>query len=250
MKVVVSLTTIPSRFKYTSVIVKSLCGQACHEVWLNIPKKYNRFPEWDGSIPPEFINLDPKFKLNIMDKDYGPGTKFIGPALQLDPDDIIIYVDDDTNYSPKLATNLLKWWKTDQVSAWGLSGFLFKNYFKGQYPRQHGAEVDVLEGYGGVLVKAGWVQKVLPEFEELLEVTWHDDMILCNLLSKLGIPRRTLFTPDMNLTDISQYQYGFESDALHYVAGGSHTENNKKILKGFIDKGKMYYSFNVASLEN
>ena len=138
----------------------------------------------------------------------------------------------------------MRWWNTDRKSAWGLSGFKFENYFKGHYPRQHGEPLDVLEGYGGVLVKAGWVQDVLPEFKELLEVTWHDDMILCNLLEKHGVPRKTVFVDECNLGQVQQYQYGFEQDALHHIAGeGGHMSNNLKILKSFEDKGKLYYKF-------
>jgi hypothetical protein len=182
--------------------------------------------------------------MNTVCEDLGPGTKFLGPAQHLDPEDLIVYVDDDTNYDPKLVTNLLKWWNTDRTSAWGLSGFTFENYFKGHYPRQHGASVDVLEGYGGVIVKAEWIQKILPEFRELLSVTWHDDMILCNLLEKHSVPRKTVCIQECNLGQIQQYQYGFEADALHHIAGeGGHPVNNLKILKAFEDKGKLYYNY-------
>lgn len=244
MKVIVSLTTIPTRFDKLESVLPCLLDQACHEVWLNIPLKYNRFPDWDGQVP-DFSKFGPKLVVNRDCEDLGPGTKFLGPAQHLDADDIIVYVDDDTNYDTKLVLNLLKWWKTDQTSAWGLSGFNFETYFQKFFPRQHGVPLDVLEGYGSVLVKAGWIQKVAPEFKELLEVTWHDDMILCNLFEKYGINRKTIFVPEFNLGNaLRQFQYGFESDALHNVAGeGGHMANNLKILKNFEDKGKLYYKF-------
>lgn len=244
MKLVISLTSIPSRFDKLGPILFGLTFQTCHEIWLNIPRKYTRFPDWDGEVPESLYNISPKVIINRDCDDFGPGTKFIGPALKLLPEDLIIYVDDDTAYDAHLATNFLKWHKHDPTSAWGLSGFTFENYFKGNYPRKHAAEVDVLEGYGGVIVKAGWIQQVLSEFKELLEVTWHDDMILCNLLEKAGIKRRTIFTSECNITKMQQYNYGFSADALHKLAGqGGHPENNKKILKFFEDKGKLYYSY-------
>ena len=247
MKVIVSLTSVPSRFNKLPLIVENLLKQACHEVWINIPSKYNRFPDWDQKIPTELYNLGPKVVVNEGCEDFGPGTKFLAPAVKLLPEDLIVYLDDDTNYDPKLVTNLLRWWNTDRTSAWGLSGFKFENYFQGHYPRQHGASVDVLEGYGAVIVKAEWIQKILPEFKELLEVTWHDDMILCNLLEKHGINRKTLFVQECNLGQIQQYQFGFDSDALHHVAGeGGHPANNLKILKGFEDKGKLYYNYKCS----
>ena len=248
MKVVVSLTSIPSRFDKLVPILYGLTLQACHEVWLNIPRSYTRFPDWDGQIPESLYTISPKVVINRDCDDFGPGTKFIGPALKLLPDDLIIYVDDDTAYDSKVAVNLIKWHKTDPASAWGLSGFSFENYFKNSFPRQHGVPLDVLEGYGSVIVKAKWVQDALPEFKELLDVTWHDDMILCNLLAKMGIKRKAVFTPECNLSHVQQYNYGFGGDALHVVAGtGGHQANNAKILQQFKDKDKLYYTYTGCS---
>lgn len=246
MKVVISLTTIPSRFDKLGPVLHGLTRQACHEIWLNIPRRYTRFPDWDGQVPADLHSIDQKIVINRDCGDFGPGTKFIAPALKLLPDDLIIYVDDDTEYNSWVAKNLLKWHLTDTKSAWGLSGFKFENYFKDHYPRQHGVPVDVLEGYGAVIVKAKWVQDALPEFKELLDVTWHDDMLLCNLLEKAGVQRKTVFTPDCHLGCARQYDYGFASDALHVVAGpGGHKENNMKILKDLELKGKLYYKYTV-----
>jgi hypothetical protein len=246
MKVVVSFTTIPPRMKYLENIIAPLMLQTCHEVWVNIPQKYNRFPDWDGQLP-DLSRFGSKLKINRDCEDLGPGTKFMGPAPFLEPDDLIVYVDDDTSYEPKLVTNLLKWFMTDTKSAWGLSGFSFEPYFKGHFPRQHGVPYDVLEGYGSVVVRAGWLQKVLPEFKELLEVTWHDDMLLCNLFEKHGIKRKTVYVPDCNVGQIKQYQYGFEADALHHIAGaGGHMSNNMQILKNLEHKGKNYFNFKCS----
>jgi len=245
MKVIISLTSIPSRFDKLETVLAPLLSQACHEIWLNIPPSYKRFPEWDGKVPERLFTLDPKVKINLDCEDIGPGTKFIGPAKHLDPEDLIVYLDDDTNYDQKLVTNLLKWHRVDSKSAWGLSGFNFETYFKGVFPRQHGVPLDVLEGYGSVIVKAGWIQKITPEFKELLEVTHHDDMILSNLFEKYGIDRKTVYVPECHLGHIQQREYGFGPDALHNAWGG-HVQNNQKILKGFEDKGKNYFKYKCS----
>lgn len=241
MKVIVSLTSIPSRFDKLGPILESLTRQTCHEVWLNIPRKYNRFPEWDGQVP-EFSH--PKVVLNRDCDDFGPGTKFIGPALKLLPDDLIVYVDDDTAYDDRLVTNLLKWHQTDTKSAWGLSGFTFENYFKGQFPRQHGAPLDVLEGYGSVIVKADWIQKILPEFMELRdEAKFADDIVLSNLLHGLNINLRTVFAPDCHIGLINQDQIGFGPDALHHQVEGGHKENYRRVIQSLDHKGKNYFDY-------
>jgi hypothetical protein len=244
MKVIISLTSIPSRFKYLQGIVTRLEQQTCHEVWVNIPPTYNRFPDWDQVVPPIFGT---KLKVNRDCEDLGPGTKVIGPASHLDPEDLIVYLDDDTNYDPKLVTNLLKWWRTDPNSAWGLSGFDFENYFQRRYPRSHGMSVDVLEGYGAVLVKAKWIHNLVSEFKELREeAKAADDVILSNLLTKQGIKLKTIYVPDCHVGTIQQLGFGFDQDALHHQFEGGHHENYAKVLKRLEDKGKSYFSYKCS----
>ena len=235
-KVIVSLTSIPSRFEKLPAIVEALSQQMCHEIWVNIPKKYTRFPEWDGQVPD--LGSDSKVKLNRPSEDWGPGTKFIGPALASDAD-LIVYVDDDTVYDQRLVMNLLKWHRTDPESAWGMSGFKFEDYFKGQYPRVHGEPLDVIEGYGGVIVKAEWIRNLIPEFKELLAVTPMDDIIASNLFAKAGIKCKTIHTAEFHIgMALQQLEYGFGPDALHTIG---HTANNVKILENFSSLGKNYF---------
>lgn len=244
MKVVVSLTTIPPRLGKLSHVLHGLVCQACHEVWINIPKKYSRFPDWDGQVP-DFSNFGPKLVVNRDCEDLGPGTKFFGPAAHLDPEDLIVYLDDDTIYDSRLVTNLIKWWRTDTKSAWGLSGFDFENYFKCHFPRTHGVPLDVLEGYGSVLVKAGWIQAALPEFIELrAEATAADDIIISNLLAKQNVRLKTVYVQDCHVGHLQQLQHGFESDALHRQTVGGHQENYRNVLKSLEFKGKFYYKIN------
>ena len=247
MKVVISLTSIPSRFISLPIVIDRLTHQTCHEIWLNIPKSYNRFPEWDKSFPLDFFNFGSKLKINCECEDLGPGTKVIAPAQHLDPEDIIVYLDDDTNYDPKLVMNLLKWFKTDEKSAWGLSGFTFDNYFQKRYPRQHGLPMDVLEGYGAVIVKAGWIQKLTEEFKELREeARAADDVILSNLLTKQGVTLRTVYTAECHIGHIQQLPYGFGPDALHHQFQGGHHENYLNVLKSLEVKGKSYFKYRCS----
>jgi hypothetical protein len=240
-KVIVSLTSIPSRFEKLPAIVEALTQQMCHEIWVNIPKKYTRFPDWDGQVPD--LGSNSKVKLNRPSEDWGPGTKFIAPALTSDAD-LIVYVDDDTIYDQRLVMNLLKWHMTDPESVWGMSGFNFKDYFKGQYPRVHGEPLDIIEGYGGVIVKAEWIRNFVSEFKELLAVTPMDDIIASNLFAKAGIKLKTVHTTDFHIgMALQQLQYGFGPDALHAVG---HTENNAKILESFADLGKNYFKDSTA----
>ena len=244
MKVVLSLTTIPSRIEKAIEIANENLMQGCHEIWINVPHTYNRFPDWSGEIPE--ISC-PKIMLNRC-KDYGPATKVFGPAMLLQPDDIIVYIDDDTHYDIRLVTQLLRHYMTDPTSAWGLSGFNIEMYFKGIYPRAHGQAVDVIEGYGGVLVRAGWIQSIHADFVRLQEeAKFADDVVISNLLQKIGVKRRTVFVPECHIGLIQQKAYGFDQDALHNQVDGGHKANYMNVLASLLKKGENYLE-NVQSI--
>lgn len=120
MDKIISLTSIPTRFKYLSETIDSLIKQnACNEIRLNIPKKYRRFPDWDGSIP--------KFpsKVNIVrcEEDLGPATKILPTALDHKNSDIqILFCDDDGIHPNNWARNLFELQQTmpdKAIATWG-----------------------------------------------------------------------------------------------------------------------------------
>lgn len=247
MKLILSLTSIPPRFSKLPELTENLRQQICNEIWVNIPKTYKRFPEWDGVFP--WTDLGPKVIINRDCEDLGPGTQALGPIFKTDAD-IIVYVNDDTYYEPKMTLNLVKWFSTTSNCVWGLSGFDFETYFRAHYPRQHGVPIDVLESYGAVISKPEWLRNLYDEFVELSAITWNDDILLANLYEKHGIQRKTVFTPDCNLGQLNQQAYGFGDDALHHLAAkesgipeNTHAHNNKLILKNLEDKGKNYFSY-------
>ena len=247
MKLILSLTSIPTRFDKLPPLIEHLKQQGPYEIWVNIPQKYKRFPDWDGIFP--WTDLGENVVINRDCDDWGPGTQAMGPIAKTDAD-LIVYVNDDTLYHPDMTKQLMIWQSVDARSAWGLSGFNFENYFKGQYPRTHGIPVDVLESYGAVIAKVSWLKTIFPEFVELSAVTWNDDILISNLFQKHNIPRKTVYTTECNLGQLKQLEYGFGTDALHHLAAEAsgttaltHTENNKKILMDLDNLGKNYYKF-------
>lgn len=251
MKVILSITSIPTRFQYLKPFVDHLKEiKGCEEIWVNIPMKYKRFPEWDGVFP--YATFGERVIINRDCEDLGPGTQAMGPIGKTDAD-MILYVNDDTLYRDDMGLHLLECFDNEGgQSVWGLSGFNFESYFRGVYPREHGQPVDVLESYGSCLAKTEWLEKILPEFRELYAVTWNDDMLLSNLYEKYGIKRRTCCTRECNLGQLRQLNYGFGDDALHYLAAKdsgteapNHTENNKKILRDLKSIGKNYFKYEI-----
>ena len=243
MKIIVSLTTIPPRFEYIPEVIIGLKKLVdIGEIWLNVPRVYKRFPDWDGTVP--WSGDDLGITLNRDCEDVGPGTAAFGPLGKTEAS-IVIIVDDDTTYPDGLIPSLWECHSEDGCSsAWGLSGFNFDTYMVGQYPREHKMRVDVLEGYGGCLYRMEWLDMIFEEYKDLLDVTTADDMLISNLLTKHGIDRYTMKLDDCNLSHLKQLDYGFKDDAFHnMIAGGSHVKNNMRILDQLEKIGKKYFTY-------
>jgi hypothetical protein len=95
-----SLTTIPSRIREVSLTIDSLIKQTKkpEKIFLNIPYKYERFPE--QVISTKYLEKLNNFKnLEIVRcEDFGPGTKLMGSINNLEKYSHIVLVDDDHVY--------------------------------------------------------------------------------------------------------------------------------------------------------
>jgi len=115
-KYIISLTTIPSKFENIHFCINSLLKQniQVEKIIIHIPKVYNfRFDNL--SIPQEqinkFLQIYSKYNvyINLLDTDYGPGTKLLGlyhtNLIKFDDsllNTYILIVDDDLIYKPHM----------------------------------------------------------------------------------------------------------------------------------------------------
>ena len=241
MKKIISLTSIPSRFKTLPAIVYDLeKHQDIDEIWVNIPYKYNRFPDTEVVLPD--FSLCSKVVINRC-IDYGPGTMYMGPANSDKCDaDIVIVVNDDTKYPSNLTSKLVELYESDH-SCWCLSGFRVDEYVKnngqvGRYDKQY---IDVTESYGGVILDMKWLRDMKDLFLDFYKLTYNDDIIISNLLSKMNITKKSICDQTMNISVIRQYSYGMGEDALFQNNGeGSHVENNKRVFKTLEEMNMLY----------
>jgi hypothetical protein len=242
MKTIISLTSIPSRFSTLPAIVYDLeKHQDIDEIWVNIPYTYNRFPNVDVIVP----NFQSCSKV-IINRciDYGPGTMYMGPATSEKCDaDLVIVVNDDTKYPNNLSSKLIELYKQDQ-SCWCLSGFRINEYINnnGRINRYHMDNIDVTESYGGVILDMKWLRNMKDVFLDFYKLTYNDDIIVSNLLSKMGISRKSICDMTLNIGMIKQYSYGMGPDALFQNNGeGTHVENNKRVFKMLHEKKLSYF---------
>jgi hypothetical protein len=125
--IIVSLTTIPTRFPCLHTTIDSILSQTIQPdvVVIHIPTNYNNY-SYDHKTIPTFSS--DKVIINNNVKDYGPATKLLGLRdfdiyKEMNDDDIIIVVDDDRIYNENLIKNMLNYHKiypdkTLTVSGW------------------------------------------------------------------------------------------------------------------------------------
>lgn len=225
-KIVCNLTTIPSRFKYIPKIVENLKSHHIFDdIVIHVPKVYQRFKDYTHpEILPEYFH--------IVDTDYGPGTRIV-----YGQGDIVVYCDDDTQYSHATSLRLVEKF-LETGSCCGTSGFRFEKYFQGDFSKTDGESVQVIEGYGMVVCDPKWIDTLREEFKELHVHTYNDDMIFSTLLEKIHVKKQVFVSHGKDV----QLEYGFGKDALHYNNGeNTHVMNNKRILKTFRELDKMYF---------
>ena len=78
---IISLTSIPPRFGGLGPALGSLADQGADAVWLWIPHTYDRFPDWDGTLP----DVPAGITIRRCETDHGPATKSIPALKQLAP---------------------------------------------------------------------------------------------------------------------------------------------------------------------
>ncbi len=177
-RVVVSLSTIPSRVDKIQSTIDSIWNQSYKptEIALNIPWKFKRKnEEYDESKFPKNVTI-------YRCEDLGPATKFVPTALREDSETIIIYIDDDAEYQKDFIENLVKKQPGKLVTE-----SLSSDYYGMDY---------IVEGVYGVCVDNSLVDKaLLREYIEKYmtheECISCDDYVISQYFKQLNVPRDT-----------------------------------------------------------
>lgn len=202
-EVVVTLTTIPSRLasNYDCNIkscLESLLNQTFqnYEVHLNIPYIYNPTGE-EYNIPDwlyELADLNHKLKI-FRGQDYGSITKIVDTLKRIqDPECIIITADDDLIYHKEMVQeqykNQRERFNNCAVGYDGMSSLdnVFRdirNHYVTSVPCN--VRVNVLQHYKTVSYKRSYFENDF--FEEFIDKSWADDIIVSAYMGKRGITK-------------------------------------------------------------
>ncbi|OWU84113.1 hypothetical protein ATO6_13680 [Oceanicola sp. 22II-s10i] len=225
---IISLSTIPSRFNQIGPTLRCLLNQTvkADRIIVYVPKTYARFPDYDGSLPevPEGVEV------HVCDTDYGPATKALPAVREFKGQDVdIIFCDDDVLYprdwtarfvrmrrqrpNEAIATDgtearddapatmerehqpraLRLWRKTDPFFQTRRFKRWIMTRLTGRPQPAPGRRAHLRSGYVDIVLGHGGVM-VRPEFfdEDAYDIPWElrsvDDVWLAGQMGKNGVP--------------------------------------------------------------
>jgi len=157
MRVVVTLTTIPTREESVVQTIQSLHAGTVKPdaIYVNLPEWYPRFKcAPDPHVEPILKSLG--VTVNRC-KDYGSLTKVIPTlSLETDPDTLLVIVDDDVRYQPRFLEGLMKGHEEFKCPV-GYSGIAYPETVLRHYGHLrfhvfygHGTRTEILECAFGV----------------------------------------------------------------------------------------------------
>jgi hypothetical protein len=215
-QLIISLTSIPPRFPYLRETLASLLNQQADVAAVNIyiPRRYRRFEFSDTDVP-SFL---PGVNVRLCDTDYGPATKVLPAALEYRGQDVrILFCDDDKVYDPQWAQRFVDCSDRHPDCCIVEEGGDVYNYSDHNHSgtmqprssrRQKGIDyrlkrllslgtwkprknvgsgyVDMLEGWGGVLVRPGFFTDAAFDIPDILWMV--DDIWLSGQLAVNQVP--------------------------------------------------------------
>jgi hypothetical protein len=213
---IVTLSSIPPRFGELGPVLHSMLRQRlpAEQIILYIPRRYRRFPEWDGALPdvPEGISL------RLVDEDYGPATKVLPAVREFVGHHVdILFGDDDMIYDSRWTQRFSEMRKRHPTACITESAYDFPNVAPELRPADRRPRIaagtrswperiagtfrhrrrvrkrfedsgyaDILLGYAGALVRPAFFGD---EAFDIPDILWTvDDVWLSGHLEVNGIP--------------------------------------------------------------
>jgi GT2 family glycosyltransferase len=206
-RVMVSMTTIPSRLPHCTHALDRLLGQSVtdFDLELYLPEVCARTGE-HYQVPPELSGYGGKLAVRRIATDYGPATKLLGPlAMVLERGDedrrAVITVDDDVLLEPHAIEELLDAATRHPHTALGFMGVSGGHFVHAEAVAANGLShvpVDVLGGYRAVLYPVDVLDRSLfadlDALSERVGPFLDDDHLIGWNLARRGIPRAVVAT--------------------------------------------------------
>ena len=263
-KIIVSITTSPSRILMMEPVIISLLKQTYPPtlIRINIPKIFKRTKE-NYKIP-IFITNNPKIKIFQYEQDYGPIMKFLPTIIDYKNDNnkVIIYGDDDVVFLPKTIETYLKFIIINPNNVYCLSGITYNTLDNWTQPSNTNNiidKIDIPEGYMSVCCKSNILEntsciiKYYNIVKENKDCFQSDDLIIGNFFSINNINIYAIKTKDVNFnkwwSSKCELSYGNLNDGLKNMNNGGHKNTYKRVIM-FLYEHKLLNNKHIRLINN
>jgi len=209
MKLIVSISTIPSRIDYLEPVIVSLTEQslAPDEIHIQLPKFSDK--EHCGYVVPSFFEKFMNLHVKWHDKDLGSSTKWFYPVKYLSEEEqtILVIADDDCLYGHNslarlvekitAANNISFCFTGGQLSrrpeivrSFQVNPRIIKNSITIISENERDVKVDTVQGFSLFIVRPYWFRSF--DFSKVDFLDWlslNDDIVVSGMLEFLSISR-------------------------------------------------------------
>lgn len=249
--VIVTLTTIPSRFALMEPTIKSLLRQklAPRQIIINVPDYSIR--EKTAYVVPAFLKQLKSVGINPC-RDQGPATKFLPVVNTAEAGQMIIVVDDDRIYPDTLVSELVAAASANPEAAFCMSGWqapadlidrpttIWANFWLTPPTQLRGRRlaamqpIDVLMGYAGYIIRPRHLDlAALNDFSMAPSEAFYVDDVWIS--AHCRVPKFALPTRRFNYqSKLRKRHYDLTSLAsINRGPGGNLQRNNTIVLQHF-----------------
>ena len=232
-RVVISLTTLPSRIGRLRQVLNSLIDQdaPADEIVLALPQVSQR--EKVPYTVPGFLRNSDAVTVLACERDWGPATKLI-PALLAEqrPDTLILALDDDNVYPRNMVSNFLAWQRRYPDHSLCYRGWTVPDSLDYNEKRVRFAttvdgpmSVDIATGTWGFMVQPRFFDSRLTNYSGYpAEAFFVDDIWFNGHMARRGVPRMLVPTADPPLSTFASVV-----NALGVVENASGAKDNAVI---------------------
>jgi hypothetical protein len=223
MNYIISLSTIPSKFDKLYMTIDSIINQTVlpKKIIINIPKKYS-FRMNNSEIPIDKINnfMDKYSKynvfINIINDDFGPGTKLLGLLnsnyiTDIDINSYIILIDDDVIYKQQAIEHFDNYIKSnDNVD---------DNVDVGSFHVYKYNDLEIGQGVDCFFIKVNSLNKFLQFYNIIKEkdyINYHDDFYISYYFKLINKKIHKITKPKYTIYDCHRFS---GVDALFFLKG-------------------------------
>lgn len=235
----ISLTTTPYRINQIMPVIQSLKDQTfkVDKIFLNIPDVSRRTGQ-SYNIPDPLRN-DADLTI-VRGSDWGPVTKILGCLSKIvDPEAIIIVVDDDRVYNSNMVEQFHKQSRLHPDGVICATGFrkimidnrrrrIERDFIHKPFERGVGFEC-----YAGMCYRRKFFDNDIYDlFQDVPEYCiLSDDILLANYFAYKNIPIYVTATEDFNMHSSKNLRYAKEIDALHNGANKTVDSNERRYFQ-------------------